>query len=214
MANVFTKSENFGGKIMKTIPFNIALRSEIQSKENKYLGKYKVQTRSGKPARIICWDNKNPEFPIAGLPIAALVEDSSHSNETAFLLLLFRKDGMCCGASDNDLCLIDTWEPKFKVGDRVRYKNGDGVYRIADMLECHYHGILLSDESSRLIPFNDDDRLELVPEESELTDFEKELANCLCKSIIVRDVETLAKECAPKLLELAKKEIIEKLKEE
>lgn len=193
---------------MKAIPFDIALRSEIQSKENKYLGRYKVQTRSGKSARIICWDNKNPEFPIAGLPIAALVEDSSHSNETAFLLLLFRKDGMCCGTSDNDLCLIDTWEPKFKVGDRVRLESSQITHKIVSVRD---DGYVLS--SGGFIEMRHELLYSLVPEESELTDFEKELANCLCKSIIVRDVETLAKECAPKLLELAKKEIIEKLKE-
>jgi len=207
-------------KTMKTIPFDIALRSEIQSKENKYLGRYKVQTRSGKSARIICWDNKNPEFPIAGLPIAALVEDSSHSNETAFLLLLFRKDGMCCGTSDNDLCLIDTWEPKFKVGDTIRNKVTDIVRKIVKLNDTHYSAIdpfepiSYNHSHSYCISYKCQDLYELISEESELTDFEKELANCLSKSIIVRDVETLAKECAPKLLELAKKEIIEKLKEE
>lgn len=305
--------------VMKTIPFDIALRSEIQSEESGYKGRYKVQTKRGRPARIICWDKKDPQFPIV-----ALVESYSKEVEISY-----RKDGkyypVSVGIESNgDLYLIDTWEPKFelwdrivrkgnqeitfdvvsinyaannygvvsdcpyadicrvafdeqddfelvnplsgfnynegvvvrcadgpnrgslwlrcydklvksdgvtfspagryseglyypankketdmffaeldkngyrlarwgfitpkpkfKIGDRVRYKNSDGVvYRIADILECHYLAIQ-PDQSSRLIPFEDDDHLELVPEEPELTDFELEVRDIITSALTV-----------------------------
>lgn len=267
---------------MKIIPFDIALREQIQSEENHYQGRYKVQTRSGNTVRIVCWDKKDFTFPIV-----ALVEDSLPG--PAETTLSFCQDGMYFPRgieSNNDLCLLDTLDPKFKVGDRVRmgdntfahtivnvrddgyvlstggfiemrhqslyslvpaktsncfsvgevikcvdtgrlwlvceghnvlsdghttctgglyevagkedtdkffteldrngykyspvlgtitkkpkfkigdrvrYKNGDGVvYRIADILECHYLA-LQPDQSSRLIPFEDDDHLEIAP---------------------------------------------------
>jgi len=285
---------------MKIIPFDIALREQIQSEENHYQGRYKVQTKSGNTIRIVCWDKKDFTFPIV-----ALVEDSlPGSTETT---LSFCQNGMYYpsrGISNKDLCLIDTWEPKFKVGDRVRmgdntfahtivnvrddgyvlstggfiemshqhlyslvpaktstcfsvgdvikcvdtgrlwlvcdgynvlsdghttctgglyeaaskeeadkffaeldkngyrlarwgfiapkpkfkigdrirYKNSNSVDRIADILECHYLGIQ-PDQSSRLIPFEDDDHLELVPEEPELTDFEQEVRDIVTSAL-------------------------------
>ena len=39
------------------IPFDIKLRPQIES------GEYKVETRLGNPARIICWDAKVESFP-------------------------------------------------------------------------------------------------------------------------------------------------------
>lgn len=195
---------------MKTIPFDIKLRKLIQSEENHYQGRYKVQTKSGKPARIICWNRNSPTFPIV-----ALVENRS-ANTVIEFTHWFSENGKYM--SDNaehsfDLCLVDTLEPKFKIGDRVMYKNSNRVYRIADMLESHYHGVLISNQSCRLIPFEDDDLLELVPEKPEFTEFEKELGICLYKSIVASNIETFTKECAPKLLELAKKEVIKKLNE-
>lgn len=147
---------------MKTIPFDIKLRNQIQSEENGYKGRYKVQTRKGEPARIICWDKKGSEFPIV-----ALVERCD-SNEASLLFCYdgkFYTDG---GESGEDLYLVDTWK--------------------------------------------------FIPKESELKEFEKELANRIYKSlgaaVCMEGIEFLAKKLAPKLLELAKKEIIEKLKEE
>lgn len=196
---------------MKTIPFDIKLRKDIQSEENEYKGRYKVQTKSGKPVRIICWDKKEIMYPIV-----ALVEiyDSYEAS------LLFCNNGKYYTGGDEssyDLCLIDTWEHKFKVGDKVRYRYSNRtVYKIVNVIGSHYV-VSLSDQSTRVIPFWNDDFLELVPKESEQTDFEKEFANCLYKSIGVvcmDGMETLAKEFAPKLLELAKKEIIKKLNED
>lgn len=196
---------------MKTISFDIKLRKDIQSEENNYQGRYKVQTKNGKSVRIICWDKKDSKFPIVAL---VKICDSTEAP------LSFCNDGKYYPddkESSDDLCLIDTWAHKFKVGDRVRYRNSDkAVYKIVNVIGSHYVAIR-SDQGTRFIPFQNDDFLELVPKESELTDFEKELANCLYKSIGVvcmDGMETLAKEFAPKLLELAKKEIIEKLKEE
>lgn len=192
---------------MKKIPFNINLRSQIQSEENGYKGRYKVQTREGESVRIICWDKKDTMFPII-----ALVEDSSHYHEN---MRLFRSNGKyyptTCESS-TDLCLVDTFEPKFKIGDKVKYKFTTSTFTIEAVGNTGY---VLS--NGGFILFKNEDLYELVPEELKLAEFEKELANCLYKSIGVVSMdgmETLAKEFAPKLLELTKKEIIEKLKEE
>ena len=44
--------------------FNIKYRSEIES------GLYKVETRDGRPARIVCWDKGGDDL----YPVIALVE--------------------------------------------------------------------------------------------------------------------------------------------
>lgn len=192
---------------MKTIPFDIKLRKDIQSEENKYTGRYKVQTREGESVRIICWDKKNTTFPIV-----ALVEDSSRYYEN---LRSFRDNGKYCPTtceSSTDLCLVDTFEPKFKIGDKVKYKFTTSTFTIEAVENTGY---VLSNGGFAF--FKNEDLFELVPEEPELTDLEKELEKCLFRSIAVVSadgMEALAKECAPKILELAKKEIIEKLKEE
>ena len=46
---------------MSKIPFEIKYREKIES------GEYKVETRDGRPARVICWDRKG------GLPLVVLV---------------------------------------------------------------------------------------------------------------------------------------------
>ena len=45
---------------MEKIPFDIKYRDKIES------GEYKVETRDGRPTRIICWDRKHG-YPICGL---------------------------------------------------------------------------------------------------------------------------------------------------
>ena len=92
-------------KTMKIIPFDIALREQIQSEENHYQGRYKVQTKSGKPGRIICWDKKGSEFPIV-----ALVERCD-SNEASFLFCYDGKYYTGGNESGEDLYLVDTWKP-------------------------------------------------------------------------------------------------------
>lgn len=204
---------------MKIIPFDIKLRNQIQSEENRYKGRYKVQTKDGIPVRIICWDKKDTKFPII-----TLAEDSSHSYEAIYT---FRSDGKYNPngvESGADLYLMDTWEPKFKVGDIIRHKNScDIVHKIVKLNDTYYSTIdpsapnLYNHNSLYTLPYRAQDFYVLVSEESKLTEFEKELADCLYQSIDVASVngmENLAKKFAPKLLELAKKEIIEKLKEE
>jgi hypothetical protein len=44
----------------KRIPFDVSLRSKIES------GELLVVTRNGRPARIVCWDKKS-QFPIIAL---------------------------------------------------------------------------------------------------------------------------------------------------
>lgn len=45
---------------MAKIPFDIKYRPQIES------GEYKVETRDGKPVRIVCWDRKD-DYPIMAL---------------------------------------------------------------------------------------------------------------------------------------------------
>jgi hypothetical protein len=97
---------------MKTISFDFKLRKDIQSEENGYKGRYKVQTREGNPARIICWNRKDDEYPIVALVEAYSIEVS----------LSYRKNGMYNSTDSTceyDLLLVDTWEPKFELWDRI-----------------------------------------------------------------------------------------------
>ena len=45
------------------IPFEIKYRPQIES------GEYKVETRDGRPVRIICWDCINKHYPIIALAL-------------------------------------------------------------------------------------------------------------------------------------------------
>ena len=60
---------------MKKIPFDIAYRHEIES------GEYKVETRDGNPARIICWDKKVTGSD-EGKNILALIDIRGDGTET------------------------------------------------------------------------------------------------------------------------------------
>lgn len=184
---------------MKIIPFDIKLRNQIQSEENRYKGRYKVQTKDGIPVRIICWDKKDTKFPII-----TLAEDSSHSYEAIYT---FRSDGKYNPngvESGADLYLIDTWEPKFKVGDKVKYKCTTSIYTITAIGKTGY---ILS--NGDFIPFKNEDLFE-----PKLTEFEKALTTYLNNLESGLDKIGDIKKIASDLFALAKKEIIEKLKEE
>lgn len=57
---------------MDKIQFDIKLRPEIEA------GKYKVETRDGRPARIICWDRESNKYPIVALINCEGREHSKH----------------------------------------------------------------------------------------------------------------------------------------
>ena len=83
---------------MKKIPFDIKYRPEIES------GKYKVTTRDGRPARIVCWDAKYEQ------PIVALVCYNDDVEDSEFYSAQGRwyMDG---DESPNDLIIV-TDEPE------------------------------------------------------------------------------------------------------
>lgn len=54
---------------MAKIPFDIKYRPQIES------GEYKVETRNGSPARVICWDRKHEEYPLVALISGGKFED-------------------------------------------------------------------------------------------------------------------------------------------
>lgn len=202
---------------MKIIPFDIKLRNQIQSEENRYKGRYEVQTKDGRSVKIVCWDVKDSNFPIV-----AIVDNL---NKVPFSFCKNGKYNYSGSECDNDLYLIDTWEPKFKIGDIIRYKGDNIVLKVVRLNDKYYSAIkpLASISSISYDPkdlyyisYASQDLYELIPEEPKLTEFEKVLANCLYKSFEafnMDEIGTLTKEYAPKLLELAKKEIIEKLRE-
>ena len=79
--------------------FNIKFRPQIES------GEYKVQTRNGRKARIVCWDRKSKD-----LPILALVYFSDEDYEEAYSYFIdghFYSDEEC----DLDLFIL-TEEPE------------------------------------------------------------------------------------------------------
>ena len=92
------------------IPFNIKFRPQIES------GEYKVETRNGRPARIVCWDRKL-EIGFTPHPISALVMVGC--NEQCFAYTI---DGLCncnrCNSSQDDLFII-TPDPELSDFEKV-----------------------------------------------------------------------------------------------
>lgn len=99
---------------MAKIPFDIKYRPQIES------GEYKVETRDGKPVRIICWNKK--DYP------------DMRESHTPIIYLLLSKSGcehvMCCDFNgmypdglkrDCDLFII-TSEPEMKESEDERIR--------------------------------------------------------------------------------------------
>jgi len=80
--------------------FNASYRPQIES------GAYKVQTATGKPVRIVCWDMKT-QF---GDPILAVITDTENGKEREYTCN-YREDGLYVGNNDNYL-VIDDGEPE------------------------------------------------------------------------------------------------------
>lgn len=84
------------------IPFEIKYRDKIES------GDYKVETRDGRPARIICWDMISDE------PIIALVagDPNDKTDTSEYILSCFEKGNYyTTKESENDLFIV-TPEPE------------------------------------------------------------------------------------------------------
>lgn len=91
------------------IPFDIKYRSQIES------GEYKVETRGGRPVRIICWDANGPQ-PIVGLIYDTDIECDTSESFCANGHYWRMYDSDC----DNDLVII-TPEPELtEFEERVR----------------------------------------------------------------------------------------------
>ena len=147
---------------MKIVEFNIKLRNQIQSEENHYQGRYKVQTRDGKPVRILCWDridkrNKQP-YPIVGL---RTIDDTE-------FVTTWTKDGKFTPVEFriNDLVLVDTLEPKFKVGDWIADDNGNSYHILSDSYNIFTLGDgylveIYSSKEQAFISFEDENKYHL-----------------------------------------------------
>lgn len=83
---------------MKIIPFDI---------EKAKSGKYKIQTKDGKPVRIICWDKKDSTYNLAAL---ITFKDGNEN------MASFTKTGACCTylPSPLDLVLVDESTPNIR----------------------------------------------------------------------------------------------------
>ena len=83
---------------MKIIPFDI---------EKAKSGKYKIQTRDGRPVRVICWDKKDNTYNLAAL----ITFRDGHEG-----IASFTKTGACCvhTSSPLDLVLVDESTPNIR----------------------------------------------------------------------------------------------------
>lgn len=85
---------------MAKIPFDIKYRPQIES------GEYKVETRDGRPARIICWDKIADDYPLVALILGKACE-------IIYTYTTNGKIGYGGTGSNGDLFLI-TPEPELK----------------------------------------------------------------------------------------------------
>lgn len=113
-----------------TIPFDLERARRIQ--EGKEEGK--IVTRNGRNARIVCWDMKNPEYPI----MALYTEEEEEIDITTTL------DGMVYRGNDEnefDLVLEVPEYTQYKDGDVLIEKNGKCpfIYKSINNGFCDYY---------------------------------------------------------------------------
>lgn len=92
---------------MAKIEFNVKYRPQIES------GEYKVETRDGRPVRIICLDRKSED----GRSIVALVNDGTYE-----LCYTFQNTGRFSSSGKNHIAdlFIITPEPELAEDERIR----------------------------------------------------------------------------------------------
>ena len=103
------------------IPFDIKFRPQIES------GEYKVETRDGRPVRIICWDRKYYGCPICGLAYEKATDCEKYVNAY--------ENGVSArvtGTSENDDLFLITPDPELtefekKLSDVVGYAISSSV---------------------------------------------------------------------------------------
>lgn len=88
-----------------TIPFDLERARRIQ--EGKEEGK--IVTRNGCNARIVCWDMKNPKYPIVAL----------YTKEEEEIDITTTLDGSFCLGKEEDIDLV------LQVPEYTQYKDGD-----------------------------------------------------------------------------------------
>lgn len=123
---------------MIQVPFDIELAKKITSGD--ILGK--VVTRDGKNTRIVCFDKKNPDYPIVGLVIRENIEVSAS----------FTSEGIyskgCSGK--NDLMLEIPEYMTFKDGDVIAFGVVAifiGIYRgVGVSVDTHSDYVVLTHE--------------------------------------------------------------------
>lgn len=103
------------------IPFNIKFRPQIES------GEYKVETRDGRPVRIVCWDRKSAG---GGQPIGALVENEHYEDS-----IWVKENGVykCTMGHEYDLFII-TPEEEMSEFEKAVYDCAWG--KVTNKTEC------------------------------------------------------------------------------
>ena len=94
---------------MAKIPFDIKFRSQIES------GEYKVETRDGRPARIVYWDYRHSDYALVVILSSGNVDSCG----------VYTIDGKFYYNTENekDLIII-TPEPELKESEDERIRNG------------------------------------------------------------------------------------------
>ena len=113
---------------MAKIPFHVKYKPQIES------GEYKVETRSGKNVRIICWDK-------IGLPIIALVGDADD-------IVIYNRDGTTGQQMQlpSDLFIVtpeeELTEFEQEISDIVEYCKEHGEHVAFDYAKRHAKTLL------------------------------------------------------------------------
>ena len=77
----------------KRIPFDIKYRQDIEA------GRYRVETRDGRAARIVCWDAKCKNYPV-------IAEIDGKVDDECTLAIQYKKDGVSYTHYDFFLFLV------------------------------------------------------------------------------------------------------------
>ena len=152
------------------IPFDISFRKEIEG------GIVKVETASGQPVRIICWDAKSSNRE----DIIALAEGSLGSEN----VMRYDDCGHLISDSANrrtkDLLLIIP-SPKFKCGSIVKYKGAfyevSSIKRLSVTNWTYVLEAAFSDDSTCYVKKDDEDKMELCM--NALSPLERTLASAI-----------------------------------
>ena len=209
------------------IPFDIKYRPQIES------GEYKVETRDGRPARIICWDIEYyyPQYKIGALIKNDAGEDFFFLTEKGYFCI--KESGEC--DSNNDLLIVtpeeELTEFEQEVSDIVEYCKKNGKIVAKGYAKRHAKSLLILAREQFIkdgyviekkafhdaVKKVDPEVMKEVSDNIDRTEFEQELVNFFNEGNAIlpdkdgmynkRDCEEFLHKSASKLLATAEKEL-------